>query len=88
MIKKSGRPRKTSSHEDNMIQQIAVESPTSFCKKICMLLLLKSSDVHHTTTSRHLVYDFNLKAFKPAKKPCITPALKTKRLAFAKQYEE
>ena len=32
-----------------------------------MALLLKDTDVHCTTVSRHLVHDFNLKAFEFAK---------------------
>ena len=73
-----GRQRKTSPCDDNLIQQIAAWSPSSSCKKIYAALLLKGTDVHHTTASRHLVYDFNLKAFKPAKnlakpQPCKRP---------------
>ena len=60
--KKSKKPRKTRPYDDNLTQQIAVQSTTSFCKKICMALLLKSTDVHHTTVSKCLVHDFNLKA--------------------------
>ena len=53
-----------------------------------MTLLPKGTDVYWTTVCRHLVDDFNLKAFKPAKKPCLTPAMKAKRLAFAKHYKD
>ena len=65
--KRSGRSRKTSSLDDNLIPQIAVCSLTSSCKKIHSVLLFKGTDVRGTTLSRHLVHDFNLKAFKPAK---------------------
>ena len=86
--KRSGRPKKTSHRVDNLIRQIAVRSPTSSCKKIGAALLLKSTNVCCTIASRRLVHDFNLKAFKPGKKPCLSPAIKAKRLAFAKQYED
>ena len=70
-----------------MIRRIAVCSQTSSCKKI-RSALLKGTGVYRTTVSRRLVHDFNLKAFKSAKKPRLTPAMKAKRLAFAKQYEQ
>ena len=66
--KRSERSKKTIPRDDNLIGQIAVRSPTSFCKKIRAALLRKSADVHRITVSKRLVYDFNLKAFKPAKK--------------------
>ena len=58
---------KASPHNHNLIWQIAVWSPTTCCKKICMTLLFKGTDVHCITVSGHLVYGFNLKIFKPAK---------------------
>ena len=70
-----------------MIRQIAVRSSTSFCKKVFAALLLKGTDVHRTTVRKLLVHDFNLKAFEPVKRSCLAPAMKPKRLAFAKQYE-
>ena len=55
-----------------MIWRIAVRFPTSSCKKIDPSLLLKGTDVHRTTVRRRLVQDFNLEAFKSAKKqPCL-----------------
>ena len=43
-------------------------------------------DVSRRTVSRRLVDDFSLKARKPAKKPRLTPAMKVKRLGFAKKH--
>ena len=63
--KRSGRPRKTSPYDHNIIRRIAVWSPTGFGKKIRVALLLKGIDVHRTTASRCLVHDFKLKALKP-----------------------
>ena len=65
--KRSGKPKITSSRNDNLIRRIAVWSPISSCKKIRSALLLKGTDVHRTTVSRRLVHDFNLKTFNPAK---------------------
>ena len=82
-----GRPRKTSPCDDNLIWQIAVWSPTSSYKKIHATLILKGPDVHCTTVNKHLVHKSNLKAFK-CEKTHLTPAMKIKRLAYAKQYED
>ena len=83
--KRSGRLSKASLFDNNLIWQIAVWSPISFCRKICTVLLLKGTYVHRTTVSRHLVHDF---MFKPAEIPCLTPVMKVKKLAFAKQNED
>ena len=80
--KKRKKPRKTSLCDNNLIQQIAVWFLTSFCKKICMALLLKSKDSHCTIFSRLLVYDFNLKAFKLAKKTCFNSSHESKEVGF------
>ena len=56
------------------IWRIAVWSPTSSCKKIGIALLLKGTDAHRTTVNSRLVHDFNLKAFKPAKKTSAKPS--------------
>ena len=53
--------------DDNMIQRVARRSPTSFSTKIRTSLLLKGTDVHRTTVSRGLLYDFNLKSVILAK---------------------
>ena len=73
--KRSGMSRETSPCGNNLIWKIAVQFPTSSCKKIHAALLFKGTDVHHATVSRYLVHDFNLKAFKPAKKLCLSSAM-------------
>ena len=40
------------------------------------------------TISRRLSREFNLKLYKPARKPRLTPVMKAKRLAFAKKYRD
>ena len=58
----------------------------SFASKIQSVLLAKGADISRRTVSRRLVIDFGLKARKPAKKPRLTPAMKAKRLGFAKKH--
>ena len=84
--KKSGRPRKTTPRDDHAIQKIAVRSPMSFASKIRSSLLAKGTDISRRTVSRRLVDDFDLKAHKPAHKPRLAQAMKSKRLAFAKKH--
>ena len=50
------------------------------------VLLAKGEDISRRTVSRRLVIHFGSKARKPAKKPRLTPALKAKRLGFAKKH--
>ena len=84
--KRSGRPRKTTPHDDHLIRRIVVKSPSASCKKIRSALLQKGTSIHCTTVSRRLVHDFKLKAHKPAKKTRLANAMKAKRLAFARKY--
>ena len=68
--KRSERPRKTSPHVDNLIRQMAVQSPTSFCKKIRAHCLLKAQVfIVQLLIGVLFIYSFhfNLKVFKTAK---------------------
>ena len=58
----------------------------SSASKIRSALLEKGTEISRRTVSRRLVDDFGLKAYKPARKPCLTQAMKNKRLAFAKKH--
>ena len=84
--KRSGRPRKTTARDDRLIRRVAVHSPRSSSKKMRSALLAHGTDVSCKTVKRRLTKDFGLKAFKPAKKPRLTPAMKLKRLNFAKKH--
>ena len=84
--KRSGRPQKSTPRDDHIIRRTAVRSPMSFASKIQSVLLAKGADISQRTVSRRLVIDFGLKARKPAKKPRLTPAMKAKRLGFAKKH--
>ena len=83
--KRSGRLRKTTPGDGHLIRRIAARSPMSSSKKICSTLLATGTDVSSRTVSRRLLNDFDLKSCKPARKPHLTPAMKVKRLAFAKK---
>ena len=84
--KRYGRPRKTTARDDHLIRRVAVRSPRSSSKKMRSALLAHSTDVSSKTVKRRLTKDFGLKTFKPAKKPHLTPAMKLKRLNFAKKH--
>ena len=84
--KKSGRPRKTTSRDDNTMKRIVARSPSSSCKKIRSFLLSKGANVSISTISRRLSKEFLLKSYKPAKKPRLTSRMKKKRLEFAKEH--
>ena len=82
----SGRPRKTTARDDRLIRRVAVHSPRSSSKKMHSALLAHGADVSCKTVKRRLTKDFGLKTFKPAKKSRLTPAMKLKRLNFAKKH--
>ena len=84
--KRSDRPRKSTPRDDHIIRRTAVWSPMSYASKIRSVLLAKGADMSRRTVSRRLFIDFGLKARKPAKKPRLTPAMKAKRLGFAKKH--
>ena len=65
------------------MRSIVVRSPTSSIKKIRAKLLCSGCQISHMTVSRHLSKEFNLKSYKPAKKPRLTAAMKAKHLQFA-----
>ena len=84
--KRSDRPQKSTPKDDDIIRRTTVWSPISFASKILSVLLAKGADISRRTVSRRLVIDFGLKARKPAKKLRLTPAMKAKRLGFAKKH--
>ena len=85
--KSTGRPRVTTAREDNVIRRIVVRSPTSSMKKIRAELLRRGRQISHMTVSRRLSKEFNMKSYKPAKKPRLTAAMKAKRLQFANNHQ-
>ena len=85
--KRTGRPRVTTAQEDNVIRWIVVRSATSSMKKIRAELLRRGRRISHRTASRRLSKEFNMKSYKPAKKPGLTAAMKVKRLQFANNHQ-
>ena len=55
-------------------------------KKIRAELLRRGRRISHMTVSRCLSKEFNLKSYKPAKKPRLTATMKAKRLQFANNH--
>ena len=60
---------------------------TNSMKKIRAELLSRGPRISHMTVSRRLSKEFNLKSYKPAKKPRLTAAIKAKRLQFANNHQ-
>ena len=58
----------------------------SSASKIWSVLLAKDAVISQRTVSRCWEINFGLKASKRAKKPRLTPVMKTKRLGFAKKH--
>ena len=83
---RSGRPRKTTPHEDHIMRRTVVKSPNSSCKKVQANLLRHGTEVSISTISRRLSKKFGLKSYKPAAKSRLTSAMKKKRLAFARKH--
>ena len=85
--KRTGRPRVTTAQEDNVMRKIVVSSFTSSMKNIRAELLRRGRRISHMTVSRRLSKEFNIKSYKPAKKPKLTAAMKAKRLQFANNHQ-
>jgi len=86
--KRSGRPRKTPRRDDILIKRCVVKSPTCSATKIRAERGETGSRISRRTISRCLNDKFGLKSWKPARKPRLTPAMKLKRLQFAKKYRD
>ena len=71
--KRSRRPRKSILRVDNMMKRILARSPTSSCQKIKAYLSQKGAEVSLKTISRRLCGLFDLKLYKPERKPRLTP---------------
>ena len=56
-------------------------------KKIRAELLRRGRRISHMTVSKRLSKEFNLKLYKPAKKPRLTAAMKAKRLQLANNHQ-
>ena len=65
---------------------MVVRTPTSSTQKLQVALLRKGTRVTQITISRRMSREFNLKSYKLARKPRLTPVMKAKRLAFTKKH--
>ena len=70
-----------------MMIRVVAHSPTSSCPKIKAYFSQKGIEISLKTISRHICDQFDLKSYKPAQKPHLTPQMKMKHLVFAKKYE-
>ena len=82
--KRNWRPRKSTPRDDNMMKKIVGCFLTNPCQKIKAYLIQNGLEVSVKTIFRRLCEQFDLKLYKPARKPRLTPQMKMKRLAFAK----
>ena len=85
-LPRSGRPRKNTVTEDHVMKRIVTRSQMSSISKIRGALVERGVSVSRMTVSRRLSQEFIPKSRKPARKPRLTPAIKAKRLAFAKKH--
>ena len=86
-LHRSGRPRKTTIRDDHLMKRIVTRSPLSSINKVRAALLERGVIVGRMTVHRLLSREFGLKSCKPARKLHLTPAMKAKRLAFAKKHQ-
>jgi len=68
--------------------RIVTRSPLSSINKVRVALLERGVTAGRMTDYRRLSREIGLKSYKPAIKPHLTPAIKAKRLAFAKKHQD
>ena len=74
-IKRSGRPKVTSSREDRLMHQIVTRSPLSSSKKIRAKLMDTGTAVSFKRIQRWLSLEFELKSYRPARKLRLTETM-------------
>jgi len=84
--KSSGRPRVFSCREDHVMRKVVICSPISSSKRIQAKLMERWTVVSAKMIQRRLSLDFGLKSCKPARKQCLTQAMRKKHLDFAKRH--
>jgi transposase len=80
-----GCPRKTSTRQDRIIRRAVVSNPRISTGAVQSLLAEHGASIT-TQTIRNRLDEFGLNAYHPARKPRLTPAMKQKRLQFARKY--
>jgi len=84
---KSGRPRKTLKATDTLLRREVMKQPDITSAELKKLNPQVLGNVSQRTIRRRLQVDLNLPSRKAARKPLLTPLMKTKRLAFANKYQ-
>ena len=86
--KGSGGVRKIKKETDVVLKRVVSEKPRITAKEIKKLHPDLLKDVAVRTIQNHLNKNLNLPSMHAAKKPLLTAAMKTKRLAFCKKYKD
>jgi hypothetical protein len=84
--KRSGRPRVTTSRDDNAIRRECVKNPMSSANEI-KAQLPALGNVSVTTVKRRLQCDLQLRAYRPAIKPLISLKNVKDRITFCKRHQ-
>jgi transposase len=82
---RSGRPRKTTPATDRMIRRLAVANPSVSSKAIASSL---PTPVSSRLVRRRLHDEFDLKSYRPAKKPLLSRKNIADRLKFCQKFKE
>lgn len=82
---RSGRPQKTNTREDRILRRFVSVNPKASLSVIKAEIEMYGIRLGKSTISRKLI-KMNLGAYRSAKKPLLTPKMRSKRLAFARKY--
>jgi transposase len=83
--RRSGRPRITTAHGDRIIRRMSVAHPMASSSWI-QAHLPESVSASRTTIKRRLHDELGLKAYRPAKKPSLSPKNVRDRLEFCRRH--
>lgn len=81
-----GRKRKTTPRSDRKIRSICVANRKKSVTSLTQMVRESGVDVSRRTVQRRLAEE-GLIAHRPAKKPKLTPAMKKRRLAWAREHQ-
>ena len=85
---RSGRPRKTSVHTENLLKREVLKNPFITARKLKENHNNLLNNVTVRSVQRLLKNRLNLGASKPARKPILTETMRKKRLQFANRYKD
>lgn len=84
-VGKCGKKRKTTPRLDRKIKNLALKDRRTTCKRISSCLAKEGIIISRRTVNRRLL-ECGLKAYRPRKKPRLTPKMVNARLNWAKQH--